>query len=294
MKLMTPLPERANLFWAFIFNQWKVNQKRKRVLTTQYIPAVSVVIPALNEAENLPYVLPFIPHWVDEVILVDGHSEDGTVEAACQLLPEIRIVQQTGRGKGDALRAGFAAATGDIVVMLDADGSTDPDEIPAFVSALLTGADFAKGSRFAQGGGTADMPLYRQLGNLCFVMLVRLLFGGSYTDLCYGYNAFWADVLPALCLDCDGFEVETLMNVHALRANLKIVEVPSYEDKRRYGEGRLRTIPDGWRVLKTIFKEWFALRRTRKVAPANAAPALREAALIDAVARQKTVGAKTP
>ena len=78
----------------------------------------------------------------------------------------------------------------------------------------------------------------------------------------YGYNAFWADVLPMLKLDSDGFEIETAMNVRALGAGLKVVEVPSFEDRRIYGEGRLRTFPDGWRVLKTIFREWLAPRRS--------------------------------
>ena len=140
-------------------------------------PTVSVVIPALNEADNLPYVLPKIPSWVDEVVVVDGHSTDSTLKAACDLYPNVRRVEQVGRGKGAALRSGFAAATGDIIVMLDADGSMEPGEIPAFYGALLAGADFAKGSRFAQGGGTTDMPLYRQIGNLGFVYLVRLFFG---------------------------------------------------------------------------------------------------------------------
>jgi glycosyltransferase involved in cell wall biosynthesis len=255
---------------------------------------VSVVIPALNEAENLPHVLPLIPNWIDEVILVDGHSHDGTVEVARQLVPEINIVQQSGRGKGAALRSGFTAATGDIIVMLDADGSTDPGEIPVFISALLTGADFAKGSRFVQGGGTADMPLHRKFGNMCFVWLVRLLFGGSYSDLCYGYNAFWADVLPALNLDSDGFEIETLMNVRALQTKLKIVEVPSFEDKRRYGSSRLRTIPDGWRVLKTIFREWLASqRRATKVLPPKTAPALLITSASDATVLSSRVEAET-
>src|SRR5262245_62878827 len=93
-------------------------------------PRVSVIIPALNEAENLKYVLPRIPDWVDEVLLVDGNSTDATVAVARSLRPNIRIVQQQGRGKGAALRSGFASATGDIIVMLDADGSTDPAEIP--------------------------------------------------------------------------------------------------------------------------------------------------------------------
>lgn len=200
-------------------------------------PTVSVVVPALNEEENLPHVLPGIPMWVHEVVLVDGHSTDGTVEVARRLRPDIRIIQQEGRGKGAALRTGFAVATGDIVVMLDADGSMDPAEIPAFVGVLRAGADFAKGSRFLQGGGTVDMPLYRQLGNWGFVVLVRLLFGGRYSDLCYGYNAFWRRVLPQLKLDGDGFEIETMMNVRALHAGLKIVEVPSFEAKRMYGTG---------------------------------------------------------
>jgi glycosyltransferase involved in cell wall biosynthesis len=218
-----------------------------------------VVIPTLNEAENLPHVLPQIPAVAWEVLLVDGRSTDGTVEVARRLRPDIRVVRQKGRGKGDALRAGFAAARGDIIVMLDADGSTDPREIPAYVGALMAGADFAKGTRFAQGGGTADMSQHRRMGNWVFATMVKLFFGGAYSDLCYGYNAFWRHVLPALDLDCDGFEIETQMNIRALRAGLRVAEVPSFEAERINGEGRLQTFPDGWRVLKTIFKEaWSA------------------------------------
>jgi phosphoheptose isomerase len=218
-------------------------------------PSITAIIPALNERENLPHVLPRIPKIVDEVILVDGNSTDGTVEAAKELLPSIRIVMQDGTGKGAALRTGFAAATGDIIVMLDADGSTDPAEIPAFVHALLGGADFAKGSRFLHSAGTTDMPFHRRMGNLAFVRLVRMLYGGRYTDLCYGYNAFWRRVLPYLDLDGDGFEIETMMNIRALRAGLRIIEVASFEDRRVMGVGNLRTIPDGWRVLRTIWAE---------------------------------------
>jgi glycosyltransferase involved in cell wall biosynthesis len=228
---------------------------------------VSVVIPAWNEARNLPLVLPRVPEWVSEVIIVDGHSTDGTPQAAREFWralrrrqddPRLRVVPQDGPGKGAALRTGFAAATGDIIVMLDADGSTDPAEIPRFVGLLLGGMDFAKGSRFLHGGGTADMPLYRKLGNWSFVALVRLLFGGAYTDLCYGYNAFWRRVLDDLQLEGDGFEIETIMNVRALRRGLKLGEVPSFEAERFYGQSHLKTLPDGWRVLKAIAREWKA------------------------------------
>lgn len=220
-------------------------------------PTVSAVIPALNEAENLPYVLPRLDDLVDEIIIVDGLSEDDTMDVARRLNSNVRVLEESTPGKGAALRRGFAEARGDIIVALDADGSTNPDEIPAFVGALLAGADFVKGSRFLQGGGTADMPRIRRWGNAALTALVRSLFGGRYTDLCYGYNAFWGDVLPRLALDADGFEIETLMNIRALRADLTVAEVPSFEEKRLHGEAKLRALHDGWRVLGTILRERF-------------------------------------
>ncbi len=224
-------------------------------LASEQTATVSVVIPAMNEAANLPHVLPQIPDWVHEVILVDGHSTDETVAVARRLRPDIRIVTQGGRGKGDALRCGFSAATGDMIVMLDADGSMDPKEIPHYIGALLSGADFAKGTRFIQGGHTHDMSFIRYCGNLGLTWLVRLLFGGKYSDLCYGYNAFWRAVLPTLALDADGFEIETLMNVRALLSRCKITEVASIEHERIHGMSNLHALRDGWRVLMTIVKE---------------------------------------
>ncbi len=216
---------------------------------------VSVVIPTLNEADNLPYVFGRMPPEVAEVVLVDGKSTDSTVEVARTLWPGIVVVNQTGRGKGNALAAGFWAATGDIIVMLDADGSTDPAEIPRYVAALLAGADFAKGSRFIAGGGSADITHVRRIGNWALAKAVNYLWGGQYSDLCYGYNAFWRRCLPFVTPDCDGFEVETLMNIRAARAKLHIHEVPSYEYDRRNGTSNLNARRDGIRVLRTIIAE---------------------------------------
>lgn len=218
-------------------------------------PAVSVVVPTLNEAANIPHVFETIPDWVDEVILVDGHSTDGTVAVAQGLRPDVKAIHQDGTGKGDAMAAGCAAATGDIIVLIDADGSTDGNEMQSFVSALAAGADFAKGSRFAHGGGSSDITLPRRLGNRLLDVLVNLIYGTHFTDLCYGYNAFWAKHRDAIVADWQGFEVETLMNLRAAKAGLRIQEIPSHERSRIHGTSNLHTLRDGWRVLKVIVNE---------------------------------------
>jgi glycosyltransferase involved in cell wall biosynthesis len=237
-------------------------------------PRVSVVVPALNEARNLREVLPTLPE-VHEVILVDGGSVDGTLEAARETLPEIITVSQMRRGKGNALAAGFAKVTGDVVVMFDADGSADAEEIPFFVEALLEGADFAKGSRFKPGGGSADITAVRRLGNRFLHTWMNVSFRTRFTDLCYGYNAFWVDLIPLLELPDhelvapagspmlwgDGFEIETLINCRFASAGLTITEVPSVEKARLHGESNLRAVADGLRVLRTLRTERARVRR---------------------------------
>jgi len=231
-------------------------------------PRVSVVVPALNEARNLPHVFTRMPEDIHELILVDGHSVDDTVRVARELWPGVRVVRQTRTGKGNALACGFAAATGDIIAMIDADGSADPGEIPRFVQALVQGADFAKGTRFAAGGGSHDITRLRSLGNRALTSLVNACYRTRYTDLCYGYNVFWRRITPVLGLDAtsspadgagrlwgDGFEVETLINVRVAAAGLTVTEVPSFEHARIHGVSNLNAYRDGLRVLRTIVHE---------------------------------------
>ncbi len=243
------------------------------------LETVSVVIAAMDEAVNLPIVLPKIPSWVHEVILVDGNSKDDTVAVAKRVMPSIRIIQQEGRGKGAALRTGVNNAIGDIVVLLDADGSTDPAEIPIYVSTLLAGADFAKGSRFLQGAGTTDMPRFRQFGNWCLVAMTNVFFGTHYSDITYGYNAFWRRDAHYLALDIDGWACEVVNNIRAAKHKLHIVEVASFEHERLGGEAKLRTFSAGWTILTAILRERFGAERKTRVNPERVVAAKRSAFL---------------
>jgi glycosyltransferase involved in cell wall biosynthesis len=260
---------------------------------------VSVVIPALNEAKNLPWVLGRLPLSVDEVILVDGHSTDDTVAVARSRHAKVRVVAQRRRGKGAALITGLLAAQGDICVMLDADGSMDPVEIPALVGALLAGADVAKASRYVTGGGSDDLTVLRSLGNRALTCLGRLLFRQRWSELCYGMAAFWTDRLPLLrlaelldepgvelgpeqelaALTSDtasrrepiryghGFEIEAIIFTRATRSGLRVTEVASWEHCRQHGTSNLNTFRDGWRVLRALARE-----RLRRI-PATATDA---------------------
>jgi glycosyltransferase involved in cell wall biosynthesis len=220
--------------------------------------AVSVVIPTLNEAQNLPDVLPRLPKVVDEVIIVDGHSEDDTVEVATKVLPTARVILQKRNGKGDALRSAFKHANGDIIVQMDADGSMDPLEIEKFVVLASEGYDVVKGSRYLVGGGSTDLSAKRSFGNRMFVKLVNLLFSTKYTDLCYGYMAFRKNALDRLndALKCNGFQIETEMCIKAKKLGLRVTEIPSFEGKRAHGSSRLRLIQDGFRILSMILTEF--------------------------------------
>lgn len=217
-------------------------------------PSVSVVIPTMNEAANLPHVLAEVsPQY--EVIVVDGGSTDDTMEVARQLRPDAIVMPQPARGKADALFAGFAVAGGDIIVTLDADGSQKASEIESFVDALCAGADFAKGSRIVAGGGSADLTPLRRVGNTVLGRVANSIHGTAYTDLTYGFNAFWRHCVPVVVNGSHGFEGETIMCIRAARAGLRITEVACFEERRIFGQSSLKTFRDGWRILRLIVSE---------------------------------------
>ena len=218
-----------------------------------------MVIPAKDEARNVAWVLRRLPPGIDEVILVDGASTDDTVAVARAVRPDIVVAAERAPGKGAAMRTGMDLAQGDIIVTIDADGSMDPAELDRYIQCAHD-VDLVKGSRFADDGGTDDMSAIRRLGNAVLLWLVNVLYGARLTDLCYGYCAVRRSALPALALRSDGFEIETEMTVRALRAGLRVGEVPSFELPRRYGTSHLRAVTDGWRVLVTLLVNRFRPR----------------------------------
>lgn len=218
-------------------------------------PKSSVIICTLNEEQNLPHVLPKVPEWVDEVFLVDGYSTDKTVEVAKKLRPDIRILYQPGKGKGDAMKYGIQQATGDIIVTLDADGTTDPEEMPKFIKPLLNGYDFAKGSRFLNER-PMRMPWHRLFGNRVLVNETNLIFGTRYTDLCSGYNAFWKKAWERINFP-DEFGYEPLITLRARKVGLRIIEISCFDKGRLSGSSKLPNWRQGWGAFKAILKERF-------------------------------------
>ena len=241
-------------------------------------PKITVIIPTLNEARNLPHVLPLLPQGLHEVILVDGHSVDNTVAAARRLRPDVLIITQDRGGKRNALACGSAAATGDIIVTLDADGSVDPSEISQFVNVLLGGADFVKGTRFADRGVDSGISSSGRIIYHVLSALVNALCHTHYSDPCYGFNAFWRRHVPVLGLGEEspakmdgtprfsggGFEVDTLINIRAARAGLTVKEVASYGYPRIHEVSNLNVVNDGLRILLAVLSEHYRPRRRRE------------------------------
>ncbi len=233
----------------------------------QSLEKATVVIPTLNEENNIKVIINELRGLgYSNILIIDGNSDDGTVEAAKKL--GVNVVNQNGKGKGTALRQAFSySSLGDWIIMMDADGSMDPKEIASFIESLKNGADVAKGSRFITGGHTDDMTTLRKMGNKMFVFLVNRLIHAKYTDLCYGYAAFTKEALQKLTphLTATSFEIETEIFMKAKKLGLNIKEVPSIEAPRLNGKTNLSAWRDGFKILKTIFREGLNKNRQTQV-----------------------------
>lgn len=223
---------------------------------------VNVIIPTLNEGKNISDIIIRLKMiGCKDILIVDGHSRDDTVETARKL--GAKIIRQNGNGKGDALRQAFEGSCldGDVIVIMDADGSMAPEEISKFIEAINDGVDVVKGSRFLPHGGSEDITPIRRFGNKILTKMLNFLFLTNYTDLCYGFIAFDRKALNKLStnLASENFEIETEICIKSKTLGLKVIEIPSFERARRYGVSNLRTFKDGFKIMGLLLREAFKL-----------------------------------
>lgn len=214
----------------------------RRASAAKEWPGISAVIPAKNEERTIGEVIEkALPHC-DELIVVDGHSQDRTPQIARSY--GVRVIQDRGRGKGDAIRIGAAAARHGIVVFLDADGSHDPADIPKLVEPILRGeADLVVGSR-GRGGSDelhGDLEkLLRLVGSDLILIGINLRWGQKLTDSQNGFRAIRTEVVRALGLKENITTIEQEMTMKCLKKGYRVAEVPTHEYARRYGQSVIK------------------------------------------------------
>lgn len=216
---------------------------------------VSLVIPTRNEAKSLERTIKEIPVGsVDEVIVSDGHSIDDTLEIARSL--GCKAITQEGKGFGLGIRTGLKQATGDIIIVMDADGSQDPKDIPRLVEKVKEGYDIGWGSRYLGRGKTADDTLLRYFGNKVFTLMTRIIHGVKVADILYLFAAFKREVFDSIDLKCPGFEICIEIPARAQKKRFKFGEVPCVERKRLEGKTKVNDLVDGWKILLAILKKY--------------------------------------
>jgi len=219
---------------------------------------VTLIIPTRNEEGAIGSTLREVPRdVVDEIIVVDGHSTDKTAdEVKAELRPSDKFVVQKGKGYGGAFSEGFDIATGDVIIMMDADGSHNPAEIPQLVEKVRRGYEYVMMSRYARGGRSEDDTIIRWFGNRMFTWLTNVVHSTNVTDSLYLYTAITKDGLKRLNLTSTGFEFCTEILVKAHRAGLKFAEVPAFERGRMAGKTKVNAFWHGLKILRMILRRY--------------------------------------
>ena len=217
------------------------------------MPKVSVIIPALNEVGSIGAVLNDIPKdRVDEVLVADGGSTDGTVELVTKL--GYSIITQAQKGFGAAIDNGFKQAKGDIVVVLNADGSQNPKDIPKLLDKIDEGYDLVLASRYSPGGGSEEDTFTHFIGNKIFTFLCNMIYKVNVSDVLYFFLAARKEIFEKVKTNCPhaGYCVE--LPIKTRRAGFRIGEIPSFEKKRTAGKAKVHTFSTGFKILMTLLK----------------------------------------
>jgi len=219
----------------------------------------TLIIPAKNEEGAIGKVLQEIPKkLVQQIIVVDGRSKDKTireVRANLRRGKDILMIQKS-NGYGGAFIEGIKQTKGNIIIMMDADGSHNPADIPFLIKKIEEGYEYVMASRYMVGSKSYDDTFIRWLGNKVFTLLTNIIHGTRVTDSLYLYTAITKKGLDQLKLTSPGFEFCTEILVKAHNAGLRFAEVPAIERKRYHGDSKVNALLDGLRILKMIFKKY--------------------------------------
>ena len=219
---------------------------------------VSIVIAAKDEGEGLKQVIESVKPYASEIILVDGHSKDKTREIAQR--ENIKYILDHGLGRGAAVRLGIDIARNEIVVLFDADGSHEAKDIPKLVFRILKKqADLVICSR--RTGGSFDLNpgfsgIIRSGGADLLAFLVNQKFKTNFSDIIYSFRAIRKKTAKKLNLKSNGFTIEQEMVVSCLKKGLKVIEIPSREEKRAWGKSKLKTLT-GLKLLFSLLKQLY-------------------------------------
>jgi len=220
---------------------------------------VTLIIPTRNEEGCIGKVLKEVPRKiVDEIIVVDGHSKDNTIKEAKKNLKPRKdmIFTQKNIGYGAAFIEGFKKASGDVIIMMDADGSHNPADIPFLVNKIKEGYEYVMASRYAIGGRSNDDTFIRWFGNQLFTKLTNIVHNMRVTDSLYLFTAITKDGLGKLELKTPGFEFCTEIVVKAHRTGLRFAEIPAIERARFNGESKVNALWHGLKILKTVINKY--------------------------------------
>ena len=220
-------------------------------------PKISIVIPTKNEEETIAKIIKAVKKYGDEILVVDGHSSDRTREIAAK--NNVKVILDNGLGKGDGLRLAIKEVKGDIIVFIDADESHDSLDIPRLLKPILEGkADLVIGSRMR--GGSDELhgkfsELVRLWGSGIITLLINLRFKRNFTDYQNGFRAIRTETARRLNLKEKHTTIEQEMSIECLKRGYRIVEVPTHEYARRYGESKISILRHGPRYVYVLFKK---------------------------------------
>jgi dolichol-phosphate mannosyltransferase len=215
---------------------------------------VCILIPALNEAGSIGAIVQeFISLGFPKILVLDGHSTDGTPELAKKAGAEVVI--QTGTGKGQALMEAFALIQEDLIVLIDGDGTYLPSEVGTLLEPLRRDlADHVVGDRFANPKG-GSLKRLNMVGNRIINLLFGMIYGQRLKDILSGYRAFTASAVRSLDLSTSGFEIESEMTIESVKKGLRIKEVPiTYLPRRSGTKTKLSPFRDGLKIVLTIYR----------------------------------------